>query len=530
MDSVGRLRIDEAIRDPGFTPSVRDLGALVERLGRQESSRDAERAIARIGPAAVPGLLERFGAAGGADKASMVRTLGRFVSEPTVRAALIDALSDPHPVTRRRAATALGHARAQDQDAEQALLDAWSRDRDGIVHRRIAEALGKVGTSASLTRLRDAVHASDEELGRIAQRALTMVERTGSRPDRGRIDPNRIPSRPLRVHIDVRRGLADILIDELRAIPEVGEARAQAPERVAAELRGPLVSLFGARTMLSFAFPLPEEPRRQGETVEDAIARALEGPIARDVFATWTSGAVRYRLRWASGRHRRATTWNAARAVSRVNPNLVNDPTASLWEVRVSDSTDLVEVALAPRALHDPRFAWRHSDVPAASHPTVAAALARIAGTRADDVVWDPFVGSAGELIERARLGPTRALHGSDTDARALAAARENLEAAGVHAHLEHVDSLDWCPEDVTLVITNPPMGRRASRTSGLAELLDRFVEHAANALVPGGRFVWIAPWPTRSRAVAARCGLALDWSSDVDMGGFDAQIQRFHK
>ncbi len=57
-------------------------------LGREDSARDAERAIARIGPAAAEGLLVRFAAASGPDKACMVRTLGRFVTEPAVRRAL----------------------------------------------------------------------------------------------------------------------------------------------------------------------------------------------------------------------------------------------------------------------------------------------------------------------------------------------------------------------------------------------------------------------------------------------------------
>jgi tRNA G10 N-methylase Trm11 len=80
----------------------------------------------------------------------------------------------------------------------------------------------------------------------------------------------------------------------------------------------------------------------------------------------------------------------------------------------------------------------------------------------------------------------------------------------------------------VTLVITNPPMGRRAVRAAGLAELLDRFVGHAAATLVPGGRLVWLAPWPARARRAAQAAGLRLDRASVVDMGGFDAELQRW--
>jgi 23S rRNA G2445 N2-methylase RlmL len=282
--------------------------------------------------------------------------------------------------------------------------------------------------------------------------------------------------------------------------------------------------------MLELRFPLAAEPVRGGEAPGDAVVRAVTSEPSRAVLATWTAGTPRYRLAWAEGGHRRAATWDTAAAIARAWPALVNDPTASLWEVRVEQGPDAVEVALCPRALVDPRFAWRRRDVPAASHPTIAAGLALVAGARDDDVVWDPFVGSGAELVERARLGKARALRGSDVDPRALEAARENLAAAHVDALLEQGDALDLAPEGVTLVITNPPMGRRAVRTSGLSDMLDRFVAHAAAVLVPGGRLVWIAPWPERARSSALAAGLHLERARRVDMGGFDAEMQRWVK
>ena len=139
-------------------------------------------------------------------------------------------------------------------------------------------------------------------------------------------------------------------------------------------------------------------------------------------------------------------------------------------------------------------------------------------------------MGSGGELVERALLGPHKALFGSDVDPRALAAARENLGAAGFTATLAQADALTYAPSGVTLIITNPPMGRRSSRTPGTGEMLDRLVEHAAGVLVPGGRFVWIAPWPQRARAAAERAGLVLERARSIDMGGFDAEIQRWRR
>ncbi|MFY0536671.1 TRM11 family SAM-dependent methyltransferase [Nannocystis pusilla] len=112
----------------------------------------------------------------------------------------------------------------------------------------------------------------------------------------------------------------------------------------------------------------------------------------------------------------------------------------------------------------DPRFSYRSGDVPAASHPTIAAALARLAEVRQDDVVWDPFVGSGLELCERGLLGPAASLLGTDLDPRALAVAAANLRNAGLRAELTQADATTHRPAGVTLIVTNPPMGRRVHR------------------------------------------------------------------
>jgi 23S rRNA G2445 N2-methylase RlmL len=413
-------------------------------------------------------------------------------------------------------------------DVEAALIAAWRDDPRPEMRRTIAASLGKVGGPASAPILAEASRAEDPELARIAGRARMMVDRTASRVDRGRIDDAKAPERPVDVECYARRGLEELLAQELRGAPGLAEVRVLAPGRVRARLTGAPRSLFASRTMLSYAFPLATESIAEGETPEEGVARALVSDEARVVFASFTSGAPRYRIAWAGGGHRRAATWNLVRAVAERRPDLTNDPTASLWEVVIAEAGGFVDVALAPRGIDDPRFAWRQADVPAASHPTIAAALARVAGTRDDDVVWDPFVGSGSELVERARLGAFASLRGSDVEPRALAAARANLDAAGVTATLDEGDALSLRPDRVTLVITNPPMGRRASRESGLADMLDRFVAHVGAVLVPGGRFVWITPWAARARAAGARAGLALDVAYTVDMGGFDAEMQRW--
>jgi precorrin-6B methylase 2 len=516
------------VRDPGFTPRVRDLDALIDLLADDDAEKHAERAIVRLGAVALDGLRARFEASRPPLRARVLRVLGRLASEGPARATLVAALADADAKTRRNAAIALGHAPGD--GVEEALLGAWESDPRPEMRRSVAASLGKVGSAGALPVLREAARSEDAELARIGQRAVMMLERTESRAERGSIDASRAPGEPVAIVALARRGLTDLLADELGRIAGVSGVRADGPEQVRARLAGPMAALFAARTMLELRFPLPAESLREGDAVEDAIARAVTGDVARAVLGTWTVGAPRYRLAWAAGGHKRAATWSAASAIARRWPELVNDPTASLWEALVETRGPFVEVSLSPRAVDDPRFAWRQRDVPAASHPTIAAALARVAGARDDDVVWDPFVGSGAELVERALLGKHRALHGSDLEPRALEAARANLGAAGFHADLRQGDALDLAPAGVTLIITNPPMGRRIAWSSGLPITLDRFVAHAAEVLEPGGRLVWIAPWPERSRAAGLAAGLRLDRARMVDMGGFDAEMQRWQK
>jgi hypothetical protein len=63
-----------------------------------------------------------------------------------------------------------------------------------------------------------------------------------------------------------------------------------------------------------------------------------------------------------------------------------------------------------------------------------------------------------------------------------------------------------------------------------LSELLERFLGRAAEVLAPSGRLVWISPFAERTARMAASLGLELFYAQNVDMGGFDAQIQGFRR
>jgi SAM-dependent methyltransferase len=293
---------------------------------------------------------------------------------------------------------------------------------------------------------------------------------------------------------------------------------------VSLDYAGTLRALLRARLAQDVAIQLPLEPGAE-DPIERIAARLCQ-PDALSALAAWTEGPARFRVAWSDGGHHRARAWALAQSVRRRSSALVNDSEAALWTARVrSDGTGSIE--LSPRLEPDPRFEYRVSEVRAASHPTLAAALARSGGVRSDDVVWDPFVGSGLELVERARLGAFAELWGSDIDSRAIAAARANLNAAGLReARLVERSALEFAPEGVSLVLTNPPMGRRVARDGSLGTLLEGFVRHVAQALRPGGRLVWLSPLAAQTARDARGAGLIVRDGPDVDLGGFSARLQ----
>jgi predicted RNA methylase len=498
-----------------FTPPAAEVPRLLALYAASDGGADLARALARQPAAAARATRAALADAVAPARARLVELLGRLAlaaPERDLDLGLADDLArltdDADPRASRLALVALG--KIGGAAAEEALLTAVRNPRSPAHRRAAVDALGKIGGPSARAALAD-LPGGDAELDRVAARARLRVERTLGRDAASSIDDQRPLPGAHTLVFTCRPGLEPFLADELGAPFAAG-----GPGRVVGPSAAPLAALYRARLFveLGLRFPLA------GHSAE-AIAAALAAPEPRRLLGALTQGVIRYRLAFAAGGHRRALVQDIATRVAKRAPELINDPTATTWEVEVGPG----ELIVRPRRLVDPRFTYRVRDVPAASHPTVAAALARLGGARPDDIVWDPFVGSGSELVERARLGPARALIGSDRDPAALDAARTNLAAAGVEARLEPRDALMAAPPGLTLVLTNPPMGRRVARPD-----LGRFVEHIGRALAPGGRFVWLSPQPRLTREHAARAGLRLVQAQTVDLGGFTAELELFEK
>ena len=514
-------------RDPGYTPGLREVPALLELLCEEDedAAKDAARAVLRVEAANVKRAAELVAAharkAERPGRGRLTQLAGRMAEKaPAAVEWLLDALADADPKTRRSAARALGKLAPTDA-IRAALARAWDAAENDDDKKALAEALGKVGGEEARTRLRG-VSSSDKKI----VRATIMIEREEARKDRGGIDRTRALAGRTAVRFHSKDGLEDIVIQELGA---AWKPRVSAAGRVDAELEGPLSRALDVRTALHPSFPLA--PRAIAPDVAEAVVDVITSPDALAIFRTFTKGAIRFRVAFAKGGHRRADAWRIAELVRAKNKELVNDPTDSTWEVIADEREGHVHVELVPRGYEDTRFAYRKELVPASSHPTLAAAIARAAPRTEDDVVWDPFAGAGAELVERAYLGPYAELVGTDIDDDALRAARANVRAASLsRARIEKGDATKFVPPNPpTLILTNPPMGRRLHRgTHG--DVLERFVQHAAEVLAPGGTLVWTVPEPKKIRPAAKRAGLELERWWVVDMGGFPAELSVYGK
>lgn len=511
------------LTDPGYTPGRRELPELFQLLESddEELAVRAERALARAATAALEHLLTHGLGASPAARRGSLRLCNRLASaspEPRLRALLLSALSESDLKTRRNAITALGKW-GRDDAIESALLERWP-SADLLERRSLVASLGRVGGARSLELL-GGFASDDAEAERLRRRALVMLGRSETRSEaRLRLDTPLGRSR--RVVLFCKAGLAPLLAREIHAW---AQGSVLTPWAVAIEFRGSLRELLQSRLALDLGI---EFELTDGRDLAERVVDVLTSEPVLATFRAWTDGQPRFRLAWSTGGHRRELAWAIAERVAERSVELRNDPVRSGWEVRVDERR--AKLWLMPRGFTDPRFAYRHADVPAASHPTVAAALALAAGVKPDEIVWDPFCGSGLELIERARLGPYRRLIGSDVTPAALEAARRNVSAAGLAPELVLADARRYVPsEPVGLILTNPPMGRRVSR-GGLEELLVPFVHHAARVLAPGGRCVWLSPIAARTKAEGQRAGLQVRDLGRVDLGGFTAELQTLRK
>ncbi len=183
-------------------------------------------------------------------------------------------------------------------------------------------------------------------------------------------------------------------------------------------------------------------------------------------------------------------------------------------EVRVHAFLEAERATLYLDTSGEPLFkrGWRAGAGEAPLRENLASGIVMLSGWTPDDVLMDPMCGAGTLLVEAAAMARgrppgakrnfgferlaafdaarwdrvkrdhrglerTSQLYGSDSDPKALAAARRNLAEAGVErwVKLEQADVLDRAaPAPAGVMLMNPPYGERMGSAEGLARFYPR--------------------------------------------------------
>lgn len=473
------------------------------------------------------------------ERVALIRALGVVFAgsgsaqqKADVRAWLVRLLQDPAEKIRRYATAALPKLGAG-PSAERELLSLLKTSTVEREKKSLERALDKIGGAATLEAAAGLPALSPQTEQKVKARVLRDTA-----PSAVRLDRAIEPGHRLRIHLRCRKGLEGFVRDELQDyIARHGRFRLleTRPRCVAVTPLAPftLADLYQLRCFATINLVLGLARGADEERQVAEVAAAIASPLARQLLTTLTAGSLRYRLDFVGKGHQRGAVRDIATRAYALAPDILNDPRSAPWSVDLHDTPHGTSVELRPRVSPDPRMYYRTDDVAAASHPPLAACMARLAGPMEGDVVWDPFCGSGLELVERALRGGVAHLYGSDSSPDAIAIARANVDAAKLAAPATFAccDFRDGAKipglkhESVTLLITNPPMGRRIRLPDPPAFFADFFATAAA-MLKTGGRLVF--PNPLRLEPRDRR--LVLESRQPVDLGGFECRLEVWRK
>jgi putative N6-adenine-specific DNA methylase len=209
---------------------------------------------------------------------------------------------------------------------------------------------------------------------------------------------------------------------------------------------------------------------------------------------------------------------------------------------------------------------YRQESVEAPIQETLAAAILRLAHYQGDAILWDPCCGSGTLLIEAALIAtgtcpgylrkqwgfmhhpqydqiewlkvrnqldskrrPLMAerLFGIDLNKNAVRASKINLKAAGFHNEVSiiNADFKEYEPSPApTLVVTNPPHGKRLEEVDGLRPLYRALGDFMKRKCVkPSLGYIF-----TGNLELAKEVGLAAKRRYPLNNGGVDSRLLEF--
>ncbi|NKB70720.1 MAG: methyltransferase domain-containing protein [Candidatus Latescibacteria bacterium] len=433
-------------------------------------------------------------------------------------ACLLQALAHDDAKLRKNSAVVLG---PWIPEAVPALAAALKRESVDWIRPSLLLALGAVGGDQARAALLEWQPTGAEESGALAK----ALDRTAPPPTL------RSLKRPLETAVAVelitRPGLEPQLVDELRQRLGLA-ARSLGPGGLALETAD-IHQLLTLRTLAEVLLPLASGPRAADQM--PALIERLGQPSLGQRLLTWHKpgdGPLPYRLEVRGpglGHHRRrALVQQWVAALQQTTPLLVNSPSHYAVELRLILRPDSFRLLARPSTLPDERFSYRRADVPAALDPVVAAGLVRALGPTAPQArVLDPCCGSGTLLFERGLLAPYGQLVGIDIAPRAVEAARNNAQAAGLaHTAFSQGDAAalnGQGPFDE--LVANLPFGLRSGDHTSNQTLYTALFRQLPKLLVPGARILLYTQEQKLTHRLFARSkSLRLSRTFRVDAGG----------
>jgi tRNA (guanine6-N2)-methyltransferase len=151
-------------------------------------------------------------------------------------------------------------------------------------------------------------------------------------------------------------------------------------------------------------------------------------------------------------------------------------------------------VRLSPRPLATRQ--WRVHNLPGALNATIAAAMVELTNPKAQDRFLNLMCGSGTLIVERLLRGPAAEVVGCDENEQALAAARANLEAAGLggQARLLRTDATQTGlpASHFDAICVDPPYGNLVGSHRQNLLLYPSLLQEAARLAVPGAALVMV--------------------------------------
>ncbi len=491
----------------------------------------------------------RFDAASPRDRmenVAVIRAVGmifsRFGTEEEKRAVrewLMELLHDPQEKIRRYAMTALPKiGGGEGAEAQMLSLLETCEDRE---QRHLGRALEKVGGLATLVATKRGI-----SLPSLSEQKVKAAVMRKEKPSVVRMQAL-LPADPSwKIFLRCRRGLEKIVREEAEELlPKeiflMGEVK---PGCLTLMPLKPfsLALLYKLRCFATVGFSLGSVSDGDAQWVEK-IASTIGSAKTRTIMLAATEGAARYRLDFAGRGHQRGTLRQVVDRAYSLSSQILNDAREAPWSIDVipvglGGSLEATaresSLELRPRLYPDPRLFYRRDDIAAASHPPLAACMARLAFEPDQKVIWDPFCGSGLELIERSLLGGVIHAYGTDLDPKAIEVARVNFVAAQLDSTLAEFTCSDFrgaCktariqPGSVSLIITNPPLGRRV-RVKDMQGLFADLYAASGRALRSGGRLIFVNPL----RSGPSERFFKLEYRQSVDLGGFNCRLELYRK